>query len=426
MSSSEYAELVPERGSVFPLLTRTIGDENRPLVYLDSGATSQRPRAVLEAERRFLEQHNAAVKRGAHTLAEEATDAYEQARARIARFVGAARPEEIAFTKNATEALNLIAYSLGNGDVNTPDALRLREGDEIVVTEMEHHANLIPWQELARRTGATLKWIPLRDDFTLDLSTLDDILTPRTKVLAFTHQSNVLGTVNPVERLVEAARKVGTLTVLDACQSVPHQSINFTELGVDFAAFSGHKMLGPTGIGVFWGRHELLEQLPPFLTGGSMIGTVTMEGATWAAPPARFEAGTPPISQAIGLAAACDVLDELGMPAVEAHERALTLRALDGLARFDKVRIIGPAASPERAGAVSFVVDGIHTHDIGQVLDTLGIAVRVGHHCAAPLHARYGIRGTTRASFSVYSTASDVDAFLDGVGEAIDFFGRFA
>lgn len=408
----------------FPLLETTpYGDT--PLVYLDSGATSQKPRTVLDAERDFLTTHNAAVKRGAHTLAEASTDAFEHARARVARFLGARRPDEIAFTKNATESLNAIAYALGNGDATTPEHLRIQAGDEILVTEMEHHANLIPWQELARRTGATLRYIPLTDDFTLDLSALDALLTPRTKIVAFTHQSNVLGTINPVEQLVAAAKTVGALTVLDACQSAPHMPLNFAELGVDFAACSGHKMYAPSGVGVFWGRYELLAELPPFLTGGSMIHTVTMDGATWAEPPARFEAGTPPISQAVALGAACEWLDELGMDAVAAHERELTARALDGLSAINGVRILGPAASPTRAGAVSFIVDGVHTHDIGQLLDSSGIAVRVGHHCAAPLHARYGVRGSTRASFAVHNTLDDVDALIAGVARAIDFFRSF-
>ena len=294
------------------------------------------------------------------------------------------------FTKNATEALNLVARSLGSGDSSTPEHLRVREGDEILVTEMEHHANLVPWQELARRTGATLRWIPVAEDFTLDLTELGSLVTERTKVIAFTHQSNVLGTLNPVGRLVEAARAVGALTVLDAAQSAPHMPFDVAELGVDLVALSGHKMLGPTGVGVLWGRYELLEQLPPFLTGGSMIELVDMEHSTFAEPPARFEAGTPPISQAVGLAAACDYLDALGMEQIAVHEQALTQRALAGLAGIDGVRIIGPALSPERTGAVSFDVAGRHPHDIGQVLDSLGLEVRVGHHCAWPLHRRFG------------------------------------
>jgi cysteine desulfurase/selenocysteine lyase len=406
----------------FPILERML-DETTPLVYLDSGATAQRPRQVIDAEVDFLTRDNAAVKRGAHRLAEAATDAYEGARDRIAAFVGAPRSEQIAFTKNATEALNVLAMALG--DPTAPDHLRVGEGDEILVTEMEHHANLVPWQELARRTGATLRWIPLGEDFRLDLSGLESLLTERTKVLALSHQSNVLGTVNPVAELAAKARAVGALVVLDACQSVPHMPIDLPALGVDAAAFSGHKMLGPTGIGVLWGGGDLLEQLPPVLTGGSMIETVTMERTTFAEPPARFEAGTPPISQAVGLAAACDYLDALGMEAVAAHERDLTRRAIEGLTQLPGVRIIGPQLDAERAGAVSFDLAGRHPHDVGQVLDSRGIEVRVGHHCAWPLHRRYGLAGTTRATFSVYTTPAEVDALVEGMGAVIDFFARF-
>ncbi|WP_010534694.1 cysteine desulfurase [Brachybacterium squillarum] len=408
----------------FPILQRRL-DEDTPLIYLDSGATSQRPRQVIDAEVDFLTRDNAAVKRGAHRLAEAATDAYEGARETIARFIGAPSAEELVFTKNATEALNLVAYSLGQGEASTPEHLRVGPGDEILVTEMEHHANLVPWQELARRTGATLRWIPLADDFTLDLTDLDSLLTERTKVLAVSHQSNVLGTLTPIRRLAEAAHAVGALVVLDACQSVPHMPIDLATLGVDFAAFSGHKMLGPTGIGVLWGRAELLAAMPPFLTGGSMIEVVTMEGTTFAEPPARFEAGTPMVSQAVGLAAACDYLGALGMENVAAHERALTTRAIEGLRELPGVRVIGPDAGPDRAGAVAFDLAGRHPHDVGQVLDSRGVEVRVGHHCAWPLHRRYGLHGTTRASFSVYTTEAEVDALVEGMGAVIDFFARF-
>lgn len=408
----------------FPILQRRL-DEDTPLIYLDSGATSQRPRQVIDAEVDFLTRDNAAVKRGAHRLAEAATDAYEGARETIARFIGAPSAEELVFTKNATEALNLVAYSLGQGEASTPEHLRVGPGDEILVTEMEHHANLVPWQELARRTGATLRWIPLADDFTLDLTDLDSLLTERTRVLGVSHQSNVLGTLSPIRTLAEAAHAVGALVVLDACQSVPHMPIDLATLGVDFAAFSGHKMLGPTGIGVLWGRAELLAAMPPFLTGGSMIEVVTMEGTTFAEPPARFEAGTPMVSQAVGLAAACDYLGALGMENVAAHERALTTRAIEGLRELPGVRVIGPDAGPDRAGAVAFDLAGRHPHDVGQVLDSRGVEVRVGHHCAWPLHRRYGLHGTTRASFSVYTTEAEVDALVEGTGAVIDFFARF-
>lgn len=412
----------------FPILRRRMAD-GRALVYLDSGATSQRPQPVIDAETAFLSIDNAAVKRGSHQLAEAATDAYESARERVARFIGAPRPEEVVFTKNATEAVNLVAYSLGAGGAGVPEHLVIGEGDEILVTEMEHHANLVPWQELARRSGARLRWIPLGEDFRLDLSSVDSLLTERTKVLALTHQSNVLGTVNPVRELAAAAHAVGALTVLDACQSVPHMPMDVSDLGVDLVAFSGHKMLGPTGIGVLWGRYELLAQMPPFLTGGSMIETVTMEGSTYAEPPARFEAGTPMVSQAVGLAAACDYLEGLGMEAVAAHEQALTARAIRGLESLDGVRIIGPAAGGAdeyRAGAVAVDLAGRHPHDVGQVLDSLGIQVRVGHHCAWPLHRRYGLMGTTRASFAPYTTIEEVDALIDGMEQVIEFFRRFA
>ncbi|HEX7349742.1 cysteine desulfurase [Brachybacterium sp.] len=409
----------------FPILSRML-DPDTPMIYLDGGATSQRPRQVLDAEIDYLRSDHAAVKRGAHRMAGAATDAYENSRERVAAFLGAPSSDEVVFTKNATEALNLVAHSLGNGDGSTPERLRVREGDEILVTEMEHHANLVPWQELARRTCATLRWIPMAEDFTLDLTGLDSLLTERTKVVAFTHQSNVLGTVNPVGRLVEAARAVGALTVLDAAQSAPHMPFDVDALGVDLVALSGHKMLGPTGIGVLWGRYELLAQMPPFLTGGSMIEIVHMDHSTYAEPPARFEAGTPPISQAVGLAAACDYLDALGMDRIAAHEQSLTQQALAGLAGIDGVRIIGPAASPQRTGAVSFDVAGRHPHDVGQVLDSLGIEVRVGHHCAWPLHRRYGLHGTTRASFSVHTTTAEVDAFVAGVAHTVDFFGSLS
>ena len=408
----------------FPILSRTVRG-GRPLVYLDSGATSQRPRPVLDAERAFTERHNAAVHRGAHQLAEEATDAYEAARARIAAFVGV-RADEVVFTKNATEGINLVAYAFGNATVRAglgPESARfaLAPGDEIVVTELEHHANLVPWQELCRRTGAVLRWYGVTDDGRLDLDSLQ--LSPRTRIVAFAHQSNVLGTVLPVRELVARARAVGALTLLDACQSVPHQPVDLAALGVDFAAFSGHKMLGPSGVGVLWGRAELLAAMPPFLTGGSMIELVRMEGSTYAAPPQRFEAGVPMAAQAVGLGAAVDYLDALGMENVFAHELALTGAALEGLAQVPGVRVVGPTDLRERGGAVSFVVDGVHAHDVGQVLDDRGIAVRVGHHCAWPLHRRFRAAATVRATFHVYNTPDEVAALVDGVRAARDFFG---
>jgi cysteine desulfurase / selenocysteine lyase len=398
--------------------------DGRPLVYLDSGATSQRVSRALDAERAYAEEVNAAVHRGAHQLSEEATDRYEGARATVASFVGG-QADEVVFTKNATESLNLAAYAFSNavaGQVKDP-RLDLRVGDEILVTEMEHHANLVPWQELARRTGATLRWVPVTDGGRLDLSGLEHLLTDRTKVFAFAHVSNVLGTVNPVRELVDAARAVGALTVLDACQAAPHLPLDVQALGVDLAAFSGHKMFGPTGVGVLWGRGELLAQMPPFITGGSMIETVRMEGSTYAAPPQRFEAGSPNAMQAVGLGAAVEYLEELGMDRVAAHDHMLTEALLAGLAERPWVRLVGPADTQDRVGAVSFVVDGVHAHDVGQVLDDQGIAVRVGHHCAWPLHRRFQATATARASFAAYNTLDEVQAMLTALDRVPEVFG---
>jgi len=412
--------------SDFPILQRTVRG-GRPLVYLDSGATSQKPVQVLDAERTFYETHNAAVHRGAHQLAEEATEAYEQARATIAAFIGAA-PGEVVFTKNATEGVNLVAYAMSNAATAGPEAARfvVGPGDSIVVTEMEHHANLVPWQMLAQRTGATLRWLGITDGGRLDLSDLDTVVDATTKVVAFTHQSNVLGTVNPADVLVRRAHAVGALVVVDAAQSVPHQPVDVRALGADYLVFSGHKMLGPLGVGVLWGRAELLAAMPPFLTGGSMIEVVRMEGSTFAAPPQRFEAGVPMAAQAVGLAAACDYLTAVGMDTVAAHERALTSLALEGLAQLPGVRVVGPLTTEARGGAVSFVVDGIHAHDVGQVLDDLGVEVRVGHHCAWPLMRRFAVPATTRATFYLYNDESDVAALVAGVGHAQTFFGGAA
>ncbi|MBF6345628.1 cysteine desulfurase [Nocardia cyriacigeorgica] len=399
----------------FPILNRTVRD-GKPLVYLDSGATSQRPLAVLDAERAYIMESNSAVHRGAHQLSEEATDAYEAARADIARFVGV-DAGEIVFTKNATESLNLVTNAFG--DDRFP--YHVGPGDEIVITELEHHANLVPWQELSRRTGATLKWYGVTDDGRIDLDSLE--LTPATKVVAFTHQSNVTGAVAPVAELVRRARAVGALVVLDACQAVPHMPVDFRELDVDFAAFSGHKMLGPSGVGVLFGKRALLEETPPFLTGGSMIETVTMERSTYAPPPQRFEAGVPMTSQVIGLAAAVRYLDAIGMDAVAAHEHTLVDAALAGLGEIDGVRIIGPTENVDRGGAVAFLVEGVHAHDVGQILDDQGVAIRVGHHCAWPLHRRFGIAATARASFAVYNTVDEVEQLVAAVRKAQSFFG---
>lgn len=422
-------ESIAIRGD-FPILARSVRG-GRPLVYLDSGATSQKPRQVLSAERWFYEEQNSAVHRGAHQLAEEATDAFESARSTIARFIGA-EAKEVVFTKNATEALNLVAYAFSNASmayamdgVDADIAVRfaLGKGDEITITEMEHHSNLVPWQELARRSGATLRWIGVTDDGRLNLDDLESSITERTKVVAFTHVSNVLGTINPVAAIVARAKAVGALTVLDACQSAPHMAIDVVDLGVDFLAFSGHKMFGPMGIGVLWGRYDLLRAMPPFLTGGSMIQTVRMERTTYAAPPQRFEAGTPVTAQAVGLAAACDYLTNLGMERVTAHEHALMEALLAGLAKRPWVRVIGPTDGQDRSGAVSFVIDGVHAHDVGQILDDVGVAVRVGHHCAMPLHERMSVAATTRASFAAYNTLAEVDALLNALDHIPAVFG---
>ena len=400
----------------FPILSRTVRD-GKPLVYLDSGATSQRPLPVWKAEEAFVLGTNAPVHRGSYQLAEEADDAYEAARQAIAAFVGADR-DEIAFTKNATEALNEVAYTLSD---ERAGELYVGEGDTVVVTELEHHANLVPWQELCQRTGATLKWYSMTEDGRIDLDSLE--LDESVKVVAFTHQSNVTGAVAPVQELVRRARAVGALVVLDACQSVPHMPVDFHALDVDFAAFSGHKMCGPTGIGVLYGKAELLSQLPPFLTGGSMIEVVKMDSTTFAEPPTRFEAGTQMTSQVVGLGAAVKYLSEIGMDAIHAHEKKLTAYALEKLTQIPGVRIIGPDNTEDRGGAVSFVVEGIHPHDLGQVLDAHGVSIRTGHHCAWPLHRACKANSTARASFYLYNTEDEVDALVEAVRAARAFFG---
>ncbi|EEI79068.1 cysteine desulfurase [Corynebacterium striatum] len=400
----------------FPILERTVRGD-KPLVYLDSGATSQRPLPVWKAEEEFVLGTNAPVHRGSYQLAEEADDAYESARQAIAAFVGADR-DEIAFTKNATEALNEVAYTLS--DERAGD-LYVGEGDTVVVTELEHHANLVPWQELCQRTGATLKWYSMTEDGRIDLDSLE--LDESVKVVAFTHQSNVTGAIADVEELVRRARAVNSLVVLDACQSVPHMAVDFHALDVDFAAFSGHKMCGPNGVGVLYGKAELLEKLPPFLTGGSMIEVVRMEKSTFAAPPTRFEAGTQMTSQVVGLGAAVKFLSEVGMENIHAHEQKLTARALEGLKQIPGLHIVGPTTTEQRGGAISFVVDGIHPHDLGQVLDSHGVSIRTGHHCAWPLHRAGNINSTARASFYLYNTEEEVDKLIEAVKAAREFFG---
>lgn len=409
----------------FPLLARQVNGV--PLVYLDSGATSQRPQAVLDAVSYFETHTNSAVNRAAHTIAGEATIAYEAARTTVADFVGV-DPTEIIWTKSSTESLNSLAYIFSNitggarSNGNEPP-LVLGPGDTVVVTQAEHHANLIPWQELCARTGAKLRWLTLTPDGRIDLESAD-VIDNSTKIVAFTHVSNVSGAVSPVAQLVKLAKGVGALTVLDACQSVPHMPVNFRELGVDFAAFSGHKMLGPTGIGVLYGRKELLAGMPPFLFGGSMVQKVTMAKTTYALPPARFEAGTQPVAQIVGLAAAVDYLTAIGMDQVAEHEKQLLDYTLAGMAEIPGVKILGPADSTARIGAVSFAVDGVHPHDVGQFLDSKGIAVRAGHHCAQPIHQHFGEYASTRASFGPYNTLAEIDVFLAALSQVRKFFGK--
>jgi cysteine desulfurase / selenocysteine lyase len=398
----------------FPILSRQIN--GHPLVYLDSANTSQKPAQVLEAMREHQERHNGNVSRSVHTLGTEATTAYEEARAKIAAFINAGTPDEIVFTKNSTEALNLIAHSAGQ-------MLALKPGDEIVISEMEHHSNIVPWQLLASRTGATLRWFGITDDGRLDESDISDLINERTRVVSVVHMSNTLGTINDVSRIIEKAHEVGALVALDCSQSVPHLPVDVRGLGADFIAFTGHKMLGPTGIGVLWGKFDLLAKMPPFLGGGSMIETVTMAGTTYAAPPARFEAGTPPIAEAIGLGAAVDYLSDLGMEAIHQHEQDITAYALKTLADVPGVRIFGPSTPEGRGGTLSFAVDGVHPHDVGQILDALGVEVRVGHHCAKPTCARFGVPAMTRASFYLYTTPEEIDALARGLDEVRKVFG---
>lgn len=402
----------------FPILQRTVRGGN-PLVYLDSGATSQKPIQVIEAESNFYLNNNAAVHRGAHLLAEEASMAYEGARQKVADFIGA-KIEETIFTKSATESINAIAYSFGNSVKGSK--FYLQAGDEIVVTEMEHHANLIPWQQLAKRTGAKLRWFSVTPEGRLDLENIDEIINERTKIVAITHQSNVLGSIPPIKLIAKKAKAVGALTVLDACQSAPHFEINVKDLDFDFLAFSGHKMLGPTGVGVLWGREELLLEMEPFLFGGSMIDSVEMNGATWAELPRKFEAGVPNMAQAVGLGAAIDYLTKVGMANIHNHEMELTNQLLSGLNHMQGVQVVGPTDMQDRGGVVSFVIDGVHPHDVGQVLDQYGIAVRTGHHCAWPLMRKLNQVGTTRASFHLYNSASDVDKLLTTIPLVQSYF----
>jgi cysteine desulfurase / selenocysteine lyase len=408
----------------FPILDRQVRG-GRPLIYLDSANTSQKPRQVIDAISGFYERHNANIHRATHELSEEATAAYEGARIKVAGFVGARDESEIVFTKNISEAINLVAYSMSNASAGAPapDRFRLGPGDEIVVTEMEHHSDLVPWQLLCQRTGATLRWFSVTADGRLDLSGIDDLINEHTKLVALVHQSNVLGTVNPVRQIADRAHAVGALVLADAAQSVPHMPVNVQDLGADFVGFTGHKMCGPTGIGVLWGRRELLDEMPPFLGGGEMIETVWMDHSTFARPPHKFEAGTMPIAEAAGLSAAIDYLNEVGLESIHSHEQSLLADALTQLTGIDGLRILGPAEPADRGAAISFEVDGVHPHDVSQVLDELGIAVRAGHHCAWPLHRALGVQASTRASFYLYNTHEEVTALAGGIRQAQKFFG---
>jgi cysteine desulfurase/selenocysteine lyase len=407
----------------FPILARTVRGGS-PLVYLDSANTSQKPRQVIDTLTEFYERHNANIHRATHELGEEATEAYEGARIKVARFIGTPDETEVIFTKNVSEAINLVAYSIGNATSgNFASPLRLHEGDEILITEMEHHSNIVPWQLLCERTGARLRWFGVTGDGRLDLSNADELITARTRLVSLAHQSNVLGTVNPVTQIAERAHAVGALVLVDAAQSAPHGLVDVASLGADLVGFTSHKMCGPTGIGVLWGRRELLEELPPFLGGGEMIESVWMDHSTFAPPPHKFEAGTMPIAQAVGLGAAVDYLTALGPERIQAHEQELLEHALPALTEIDGLRVLGPAEAVDRGGAISFTLEGIHPHDLSQVLDDRGIAVRAGHHCAWPLHRAMGVQASTRASFYLYNTHAEVDALTDGIRHAQKFFG---
>jgi cysteine desulfurase / selenocysteine lyase len=437
----------------FPILERRLRD-GQPLIYLDSANTSQKPRQVLDAMDDFYERHNANIHRATHQLGEEATQAYEGARAKVAPFIGAAEPAEVVFTKNVSEAINLVAYAMGNATASGQRGrFSLGPGDEIVITEMEHHSNIVPWQLLCQRTGATLRWFGVTADGRLDSagsgpttppkagsgpttppkagsgpttpphSGIDDLINERTKLVAVVHQSNVLGTINPVRAIADRAHAAGALVLVDAAQSVPHMPVDVVALGADFLGFTAHKMCGPTGIGVLWGRRELLEEMPPFLGGGEMIEQVWIDHSTFAAPPHKFEAGTMPIAQAVGLGAAIDYLGEVGLDAVRAYEHGLIGYALQALAETEGVRILGPTEPVDRGGAISFTVEGVHPHDVSQVLDERGIAVRAGHHCAWPLHRAFGVQASTRASVYLYNTRDEVDALAEGIRETQRFFG---
>ena len=394
----------------FPILERELAGGHR-LVYLDSANTSQKPQVVIDAMVDHLEHHNANIARAMHQLGAESTHAFEAARDKVAAFLNAPSRDEVIFTKNASEALNLVARTLPLGP-----------GDRVVITEMEHHSNIVPWQLATERTGAELRWFGLTDDGRLDLSDIDELLTPQTKVVALTWVSNMLGTINPVAEIARRAHEVGAVVVVDASQAAPQLPVDVQAVDVDFLAFTGHKVTGPTGIGVLWGRGELLEQLPPFLGGGEMIATVSMEKSTWAPIPHKFEAGTPPIVEAIGLGAALDYVSHIGLDAIHAHEQAITGYLLEGLASVPGVKVLGPLDATQRGGAVAFELEGVHPHDVAQLLDSRGIAVRAGHHCAKPAHRRFGVQSSTRASSYLYTTPAEIDALVDGLEYTRDYF----
>jgi cysteine desulfurase/selenocysteine lyase len=401
----------------FPILGRTMAD-GHPLVYLDSANTSQKPQVVIDAMVDHLERHNANVARAMHQLGAESTEGFEGGRTKVARFLNAPSRDEVVFTKNASEAINLVANTLAWAS----GPLRVGEGDEVLITEMEHHSNIVPWQLLTERTGATLRWFGLTDDGRLDLSNIDELITERTKVVSLTWVSNVLGTVNPVAEIARRAHEVGALVLVDAAQAVPQMPVDVQAADVDFLVFTGHKVTGPTGIGVLWGRRSVLEQLPPFLGGGEMIETVTMERSTYAGIPRRFEAGTPPIVESVGLGAAVDYLGAIGMENVRAHEEAITAYALQGLSTVKGLTVLGPQQADQRGGAIAFEIDGIHPHDVSQVLDSRGIAVRAGHHCAKPAHRRFGVQSSTRMSSYLYTTPAEIDALVDGLEYTRSYF----
>ncbi len=397
----------------FPALSREV--HGKPIAYLDSGASAQRVLASIQAVDRYERRHHSNVHRGSHTLSAEATAAYEGARATVADHLGAADRREIVFVRNVTEAINLVAYAWG--------AANVRAGDRIVLTEMEHHSNIVPWQLLAERTGAEIDWVGVTDDGLLDMDDYVALLEREPKLVAVAHVSNVLGTENPLAEISRLAHDAGALVIADGAQAAPKLAVDVADLGIDFYGITGHKLYAPTGIGALWARLDLLREMPPFMGGGSMIRKVTKQGTTWADPPARFEAGTPAISQAIGMAAAIRWIDALGMDAVTAHEHEMAAYALDRLTEVPGLRLFGPPASPDRLGPVSFELDGVHAHDVAEILDRHGVAVRAGHHCAQPLMDRLGVPATARASFGVYTTPEEIDRLVDGLHDARRVFG---